>query len=200
MVPMAAACFAQLIESWTASHKNRSWPRWAHVGVLISMGLFAGFQLNHNFIKWQRHGFQIHVDPAINPVYAVRFLKENGINGNILTTSDWGQYVIWKLPESKVSADGRYWTVYPPDSIIQNMVFQKGWEGWKYYLDLYPHEIIFTVLENQALESHEGWVKIYQDHNSRIFVRKTDPPHPAHKKFTDRTLAYNNSPPSLAFP
>ena len=200
MVPMAAACFAQLVESWTVSKKSRPWPRWVHVGVLVSMGLFAGLQLNHNFAKWKRHGFQIYVDPAINPIYAVRFLEENKINGNILTTSDWGQYVIWKLRESKVSVDGRYWTVYPPDSIIQNMVFQKGWEGWKYYLDLYPHEIIFTVLENQDLESHKGWVKIYQDHNSRIFVRKTDPPHPAHKKFLDRTLVYNNSPPSLAFP
>ena len=129
MLPMTAACFASRSESWTASRKSRPWPRWIHVGVLVSMGLFAGFQLSHNFIKWQRHEFQIHVDPAINPVYAVRFLKENGINGNIMTTSDWGEYVIWKLPKSKVSIDGRFWTVYPPDSIIQNMVFQAGWEG-----------------------------------------------------------------------
>ena len=200
MVPMAAACFAQLIESWTASHKSRPWPRWAHVGILTSMGLFAGFQLNHNFIKWQRHEFQIHVDTATNPVYAVRFLKENGINGNIMTTSDWGEYVIWKLPESKVSVDGRYWTVYPPDSIIQNMVFQAGWEGWEHYLDLYPHEIILTVMGNKAIESHKGWVKIYQDHHARIFVRKTDPPHPAHKNFIDRTLVYNSTPPSPLFP
>ncbi len=200
MVPMAATCFAQLIESWTATHKNRSWPRWVHVGVLVSMGLFAGFQLSHNFLKWQRHGFQIHVDPAINPVYAVRFLKENEINGNIMTPSDWGEYVIWKLPESRVSVDGRYWTVYPPDFIIQNLVFHKGWEGWQYYLDLYNHEIILTALENQAMESHEEWVKIYQDSISRIFVRRTDPPNPVHQKFIDRTLAYNSILPSPAFP
>jgi hypothetical protein len=200
LVPMVAACIAQWVESRTDSHNKRAWPHWVHVGVLVSMGLFAGFQLSHNYIKWQRHGFQIHVDPAINPVYSVRFLKENGLNGNILTTSNWGEYVIWKLPESKVSVDGRYWTVYPPDSIIQNMVFQNGWEGWKYYLDLYPHDIILTVLKNQALESHEGWVKIYQDDNSRIFVRRTDPPQPAHQRFIDRTLIYNRSPPSLAFP
>ena len=200
MVPMAAACFAQLLESWTASHKSRPWPRWAHVGILASMGLFAGFQLNHNFIKWQRHEFQIHVDTATNPVYAVRFLKENGINGNIMTTSDWGEYVIWKLPESKISVDGRYWTVYPPDSIIQNMVFQAGWKGWEYYLDLYPHEIILTVMGNKAIESHKGWVKIYQDHHARVFVRKTDPLQPAHKKFIDHTLVYNSTPPSQLFP
>jgi cell division protein FtsI/penicillin-binding protein 2 len=117
-----------------------------------------------------------------------------------MTTSDWGEYVIWKLPESKVSVDGRYWTVYPPDSIIQNMVFQAGWEGWEHYLDLYPHEIILTVMGNKAIESHKGWVKIYQDHHARIFVRKTDPPHTAHKNFIDRTLVYNSTPPSPLFP
>jgi hypothetical protein len=80
------------------------------------------------------------------------------------------------------------------------MVFQAGWEGWQYYLDLYPHEIILTILKNQAIESHAGWVKIYQDHHSRIFIRKTEPPNSVHQKFIDRTLTYNNSPPSLAFP
>ena len=67
MAPMAAACFAQLLESWTASHKSRAWPRWVHVGVLVSMGLFAGFQLSHNFLKWQRHGFQISRRPGYQP-------------------------------------------------------------------------------------------------------------------------------------
>ncbi len=200
MTPMAAAGFAALIEPWATSLKNRAWPRWSHVGILVCMGVFAVFQLNHNFLKWQRHGFQIHVDPAINPVYAVRFMKENDINGNIMTTHNWGEYVIWKLPESKVSVDGRYWTVYPPESILQNMVFQSGWEGWQYYLDLYPHEIILTTEKTQGIESHDGWVKIYQDFNARIFVRKTDPPHPAHQKFIDGTLIINDSPPSEAFP
>lgn len=200
MVPIAAAWLGQWVESWTDTHKSRSWPRWAHAAILLTMGLFAGFQLTHNFLKWQKHGFQIYVDPAINPVFAVRFLQQNGINGNILTTSDWGEYVIWKLPESKVSVDGRYWTVYPPDSIIQNMVFQAGWEGWEYYLKLYPHEIILTVMGNQALEKHEDWVKIYQDHHSRIFVRRTQPPQPVHQKFIDRKLIYDNSPPSTVFP
>lgn len=200
MVPIAGAYFAHLIESWSTTHKNRSYPHWVHIGVLVSMGLFAGFQLTHNFLKLQRYGFQIYVDPAINPVYAVRFLKENKINGNIMTTSDWGEYVIWKLPKSKVSVDGRYWTVYPPDSIIQNMVFQQGWKGWQYYLDFYPHEIILTVNGNQAIESHKGWVKIYQDHHSRIFVRKTEPPNAVHQQFIDRTLVYNESTPSQVFP
>ena len=108
--------------------------------------------------------------------------------------------MIWKLPESKVSVDGRFWTVYPPDSIIQNKVFQAGWEGWEYYLNHYPHDIILTIMENQAIESHKGWVKIYQDHPSRIFVRKTEPPNPVHQRFIDHTLVYNNSLPSQVFP
>lgn len=200
LVPIVAAWLAQWLESLTDSQKKRTWPQWVHAVVLVSMGLFAVFQLNHNYQKLQRNGFQIHINPNITPVYSVRFLKENGLNGNILTPSDWGEYVIWKLPESKVSVDGRYWTVYPPDTIIQNIVFHNAWGGWEYYLDLYPHEIILTGLRNRAMEAHEGWVKIYQDDNSRIFVRRTDPPQPAHQKFIDRTLIYNSSPPSLAFP
>ena len=200
MTPVAAAGFAALIEPWIASHKNRAWPRWSHVGVLVCMGLFAAFQLQHNFMKWQKYEFQVYVNPAVNPVYAVRFMQENDINGNIMTNHNWGEYVIWKMPKSKVSIDGRYWTVYPSDSIIQNAIFHYGWEGWEHYLDLYPHDIILTTLANKMLDTHEEWVKVYQDMNARIFVRKTDPPNLIHQRFIDHTLIFNDSPASQVFP
>ncbi len=46
----------------------------------------------------------------INKTYpsgAVLYLKQNKINGNIFSLYEWGGYLIWKLPNSKVFVDGR---------------------------------------------------------------------------------------------
>ena len=127
-------------------------------------------------------------------------MKENNINGNILILFDWGEYVIWQLPESKVSVDGRYWTVYPLELTLQQFNFNQGREGWQDILDLYPHEIILTHHKNTHLEQRQDWVKIYHDPRARIFVRRTDPPEPVLKKFYQRELVHNSEPPEWSFP
>src|SRR5262249_42708894 len=40
---------------------------------------------------------QIFVAPGQFPVAAVRFMKQNGLSGNLLVPFDWGEYAIWHL-------------------------------------------------------------------------------------------------------
>ena len=40
------------------------------------------------------------------------------LKGNLAVPFNWGEYVIWHLPECRCSMDGRYETVYP-DSTVQ---------------------------------------------------------------------------------
>ncbi len=69
--------------------------------------------------------FNIIVNPNIFPVYAVKFLKDNNVKGNILVPFDWGEYAIWKLyPDNRVSIDGRFDTVYPIDVIKDYLMGQ----------------------------------------------------------------------------
>jgi hypothetical protein len=126
-------------------------------------------------------------------------MKTNGIHGNILNPFDWGEYLIWHLPESRVSTDGRYWTVYPDQVLKQNFVFHNEQGGWFYMLDLYPHEVILTTHNNKGLEQRKDWTKIYEDPVARIFIKETSPPSDLLKRFRSRQLVYTD-PPSLNFP
>jgi len=186
---------------WKARVKiNWKAPRWGYLaGAVLLIGV-ALWQAGNHVKKFTRSGFRLQVNPVDFPVYAVRFMNDNKIGGNILLPFDWGEYVIWKLPGSRVSNDGRYWTVYPNKVLIQNFIFHKGRNTWQYMLDLYPHEVILTSNLNQPLEQAPDWVKVYQDGTSRVFVKKTDPPGPVLKKFYEHKMIYRDEPPSLDFP
>lgn len=200
LTPYLPLHLANLVENWQAKKFQRPLPTFAHALILASMTLFIIFQLTFHFQKFRQNNFKIQVDPTYFPMHAVRFMKENNINGNILILFDWGEYVIWQLPESKVSVDGRYWTVYPLELTLQQFNFNQGREGWQDILDLYPHEIILTHHKNTHLEQRQDWVKIYHDPRARIFVRRTDPPEPVLKKFYKRELVHNSEPPEWSFP
>ncbi|MGP0628719.1 hypothetical protein ACTRW9_03340 [Nitrospina sp. 32_T5] len=175
-------------------------PRLAHALLAVIIIAFAAFQVNVQAFKLKRTGFELKVDPGYFPIHAVRFLKENRIHGNILVPTNWGQYVIFHLPHSKVSSDGRYWTVYEPKLVRQNMVFHKGWQGWQYFLKFYPHDLILTGKENRELEKTPGWVKIFEGPRARVFVRTGLPWHSAYYKHRNQILKYNPDPASLRFP
>ena len=109
------------------------------------------------------------------PVDGVAFLKEKGINGNILTEFDWGQFVIWTLPESKVAMDGRYETVYPDKVCREFFAFAYGRPGAEEYLAKYPHEIALlkdrSVTSAQLVQSPD-WLFAFKGDGCAVFLRK----------------------------
>jgi len=164
--------------------------------VLMAMVLVV---YNH-FDKLSANNFQVRVFPVKVPMYAVRFLQENNINGKIMVPFGWGEYLIWKLPESRVSMDGRFRTVYPDKISHANNVFHSGATGWKQTLAEYPPDIILTVRNNLQLEQAQSWQKIYEDPIARIFIRKSIPPSPWLKNFQEQKLIRNNTVMSEEFP
>ena len=146
------------------------------------------YQSWDHFDKLRDSKFQLRVDPEFYPLYAVKFMKDNGLNGNILLPFEWGEYVIFKLPQSKVAIDGRFRTVYPDKIFLQTHVFSEGWKGWQYVLDFYPTDIILLDQKNQEMENTPGWVKIYQDQVARIFIRETEPANPWLERYNNRAF------------
>ena len=170
--------------------------------ALLKLALFIGIVLlsyNH-FDKLRANNFQVRVFPAKVPMYAVRFMQENNINGKIMVPFGWGEYVIWKLPESRVSMDGRFRTVYSDSISHANNVFHSGAKGWEQTLEDYPPDIILTMRNNRELEQSQAWQKIYEDPIARIFIRKSDPPNAWLKIFQDKQLIRNNTMMSEEFP
>ncbi len=109
----------------------------------------------------------IAMESPYYPVDAVKFIKEQGLSGKILSRFDWGEYLIWELyPQSLVAFDGRYETVYPQEVEKKYFDFHKGSPGWRRFLEDYPPDLI--LLEKgmaiaRLIELEPGWRKVYAD-------------------------------------
>ncbi|HEY8993224.1 MAG TPA: hypothetical protein VIM71_00950 [Lacunisphaera sp.] len=57
--------------------------------------------------------FGMEVPRMLFPVSAIAYMKAHQLTGNTITFFDWGQMVLWELPDNPVSFDGRLDTVYP---------------------------------------------------------------------------------------
>jgi len=179
---------------------SRNLPRWRH-GLLMSLILIMGtLELGLDAIKLRDLDFSIQVDAGAYPVHAVQFMKANHIDGNIIVPFNWGEYVIYHRPRSKVSMDGRYWTVYPPKVFKQNLVFEHKMQGWEHYLKLYPHDLVLIYAGHRGLDNRPGWTKLYADSLAALYVRTSDPPHPAYVQSQEQSLDRNLPEPDLRFP
>ena len=169
--------------------------------VSIILVFFIVFELFQAFSLYRSNNFKIQVDPKMFPIYAVQFMKANRLKGNILVPFDWGEYLIWHLPESRVSMDGRFRTVYPEKIIRENRYFNMGLPKGKTLVDQFSTDIILSrkpVHTQGLLNMEENWEKIYEDWNSKLFVRKHLPGQPGKPK--DRDFIHPQTRPSYEFP
>ncbi|MFQ5444581.1 MAG: hypothetical protein ACE5EK_08185, partial [Nitrospinales bacterium] len=174
-----------------------------HAALHVCFILFIAFQSYYDVQKNRVHDFKLVMEPNIYPVYAVRFMNQNGIKGNILLPFDWGEYVIWKMPESRVSIDGRFRTVYSDEVIKNSWNFSMELKGWQAMITDYPTEVILTRKSDQThrvMDKEKNWIQIYDDPLSKIYIPKTTPPSPVLQKFYENKLVDSNNPPSSKFP
>jgi len=200
MTPYLPLRLAALFE---AAALKRWIPKISSAGHALILSVLAGgilLQTHFHLFKYRGVNFQVQVDPVVFPIHAVRFLAANKIDGNILVLFDWGEYVIWKRPASKVSMDGRLWTAYPDKVFRDNILLAEGGPGWEEVLERYPHEIILMNKQNRGLEGAKNWQKIYEDPIARVFIRNTEPASPYLEKFQRKELIYPEEPISWAFP
>lgn len=147
------------------------------LAVLIS--LVALWQTGTVIYRYNIAKCQIIVGPNEYPIAAVQFLKENDIDGNILVPFNWGEYVIWKrYPNSKVSIDGRFRTVYP-ESVIQNhFIPLEDTEKWNHLIAAYPAADIILAEQssffNEFINNQKEWIYVYSDKIGIIFVRDNE--------------------------
>ena len=143
--------------------------------LILVLGLLIGYQLLTTTIRYTRSEFNIIVDPSVYPVYAIQFLKENEITGNILVPFMWGEYVIWKLyPECKVSIDGRFRTVYPEEIINDHFTALRSERKWMELVNKYPPDIILSkrnMISKKMINANPDWIYVYSDDISIIFIK-----------------------------
>jgi len=165
--------------------------------VAIGVNIYSGVKKN------AFNDFKIIVEPLVYPSYAVQFMDANHIRGNIWVPFDWGEYLIWKLPDSKISIDGRFRTAYPLSVLDEHMAFLEGRPGWQTIPDKYPTDYILTRRKDKThllLNQHPGWLKIYEDPIAFLYVRVTEPPGRIETLSKQDKLITPSGPPSLDFP
>jgi hypothetical protein len=170
-----------------------------HALILVQ----AVFFIYYGALSYRSAEYKIQVILPKFPIYSVRFMKENNINGNILTPFDWGEYLIWHLPESKVSVDGRFRTAYPQEVMDQNLNFTEQKPGAMAVLNQYPTDLILVrnyYKTGEQLKNNNSWVSVHKDPIATLYTRKSDPPAGLYKRFLDKELFDNLSRISSNFP
>lgn len=172
--------------------------------INIFLVFLIGYQLFYAVDRYIKAKFNIIVNPREYPVYAVNFLRENKIKGNILLPFEWGEYVIWKLyPDCKVSIDGRFRTVYPQEVIDDHFKVGNDRSGWERLINKYSTNIILarqSLFFHQLISSQSEWVYIYSDPLSIIFIKNEDSQKGILEKLKRKELRYPHAPLSIYFP
>jgi hypothetical protein len=95
--------------------------------------------------------------------------------GNVLTTFEWGQYVIWHgAPGTKVFIDSRYDEGYPATVIRDYLELAGNTAGGAHTLAAYPHDFVLVQKDSPAvklMDSRRDWRLIYSDHTARLYAR-----------------------------
>jgi hypothetical protein len=117
----------------------------------------------------------ISMDPASAfPARAIAVLKQSGVEGNMATVFNWGEFVIWHLgPRIRVSIDGRRETVYSDEVRREVMHFMNGSGEWNAVLQQADMALVpaGTPTDN-LLRLDRAWLLVYRDRVSRLFVRE----------------------------
>jgi hypothetical protein len=110
------------------------------------------------------------------PVRAVALLRQSDVSGNLAVDFDWGQYALWHLgPRIQVSLDGRRETVYSDEIYRRNLSFMFGRGEWDALLDQHETHMALVHRDRPAynlMKLKPGWIMVYEDSSSAIFVRE----------------------------
>ena len=101
------------------------------------------------------------------PVGAVNYIEKHHLTGKLLTSFNWGEFLLWTLyPQCLVAIDGRYETVYPEKIVKEYFDFYYGRSNWRQFLEDYPPDMILlpkSLKIYNLLRKDPGWRLSYED-------------------------------------
>ena len=122
----------------------------------------------------KEHPFTMEAPRNQYPVAAVNFIREHELKGNMLAFFDWGEMVLWQLPDCSPSIDGRLDTCYSRNVIAAHWNFYNGEQVDPAALDvsradiaMLPANLVGTV----NLSQMPGWKTVYTDPLASVLVR-----------------------------
>jgi hypothetical protein len=126
------------------------------------------------FTLHKEHPLTMEVPAAQYPNGAIAFLRENKISGKMLVFFDWGEMVIFELPDCPPSIDGRLDTCYPRELIAAHWKFFNGEPFDHKILDLEEADLALlpsNLAGAKSLAGQPEWKAIYFDDTAVILAR-----------------------------
>ena len=108
------------------------------------------------------------------PTAAVAAVKERGYPGPLYNPFDWGGFLIWRLPEHRVSMDGRS-TVHGDERTWQSFQTSMGHAGWDRDADLRAARLVILPLDiplAELLRRDSEYDIGYEDDVAVVFTRR----------------------------
>lgn len=108
------------------------------------------------------------------PLDAVSYIEKNApkYEGRLFNSYNWGGYLIWKNPETKVYVDGRT-DLFGDEILGEWMTITQAGDGWHDLLGKW--DVTRVIIEpNRPLVSalsSDGWVERYRDTQAVVFDR-----------------------------
>jgi len=112
-----------------------------------------------------------------NPCQAVRFIRDNKLQGNVYTPLWWGSYLTWETyPAIRVSMDGRNISAFPPGMVSENLHFYSPAARRDDLETPLRYDTDFLLVPSDAIilesvRSDRRWRQIYRDADAFLFVR-----------------------------
>jgi hypothetical protein len=116
--------------------------------------------------------FRVDFSSKNFPTEAVAKMEEMGIAGNVLSTDEWSDYLIYRLyPDVQVYFDGRF-DFYGYEATKDFAVLADAGRGWENRLWRYPLEAALLPVDGSlaaALRKLPRWTVVYKDEVAAIF-------------------------------
>jgi len=114
------------------------------------------------------------------PLGALQWLKQSGFCRRLWVPLHWGGISLFHLaPETKVSIDGRWATLYPRETMQQNLDFELTGEGgkWKTLLSKHSADCALVELSNIAwgeMNSDPEWGFAIRERSGGLLLKRSD--------------------------
>ncbi len=165
---------------------HRAWQRHARAigGVLLVLGTVGlGVAISRGALT-----VEVPTDPDGRnpfPAGAVKYLADEGFEGNVMTPFGVGAYVMWHLyPAVKVGLDSRYEVAYPTEQADETMRVYAGLTGepdaWLEFMDRFPTHLILVrpvmslhdlIMDHSEMAPQPAWIEVYRDDAYVLFGR-----------------------------
>jgi hypothetical protein len=103
-------------------------------------------------------------------------MREHQLQGKIVSTFQWGMYLIWNMPSgSRLFIDGRYDTLFPLDIIYKFALFNFNLPGGDAVLSEFPNDFVLIKPDSRSrklMDARTDWKLIYTDASSRLYARQ----------------------------